>query len=77
MATTKGSGGEHAGVHFDQNDDSVVVVIGSGAGGGTMVHDLTKAGVDGLQICFYDFEPELEFFAERVMPLLRQAGLRL
>lgn len=41
------------------------------------ISGLKKAGVDGLQICFYDFEPELEFFADRVMPLLRQAGLRL
>jgi len=46
MATTTGSGGTHAGATFDPNDDSVVVVIGSGAGGGTIGHDLTKAGVD-------------------------------
>ena len=45
MATTKGSGGAHAGANFDQTDDSVVVVIGSGAGGGTVAHELTKAGV--------------------------------
>jgi FMNH2-dependent dimethyl sulfone monooxygenase len=39
--------------------------------------DLKKAGIDGIQICFYDFEPELEFFSANVVPLLRQAQLRL
>ena len=31
---------------FDKNDDSVVVVIGSGAGGGTVANELTQAGVN-------------------------------
>ena len=30
---------------FDMNDDSVVVVIGSGAGGGTLGTDLALKGV--------------------------------
>jgi choline dehydrogenase-like flavoprotein len=33
------------GATFDQNDDSVVVVIGSGAGGGVLATDLALAGV--------------------------------
>ena len=33
------------GATFDLNDDSVVVVIGSGAGGGTLATDLALAGV--------------------------------
>jgi len=37
---------------------------------------LQQAGCDGIQICFFDFAPELEFFGERVLPLLKQAGLR-
>jgi FMNH2-dependent dimethyl sulfone monooxygenase len=37
---------------------------------------LKKAGVDGIQISFFDFKPDLEFFGARIMPLLRQAGLR-
>jgi FMNH2-dependent dimethyl sulfone monooxygenase len=37
---------------------------------------LQKAGCDGIQICFFDFAPELEFFGQRVLPLLKQAGLR-
>jgi len=37
---------------------------------------LKEAGCDGMQINFFDFAPDLEFFGERVMPLLAQAGLR-
>lgn len=38
---------------------------------------LNKAGCDGVQINFFDFAPDLEFFGARVMPLLKQAGLRI
>jgi FMNH2-dependent dimethyl sulfone monooxygenase len=38
---------------------------------------LKRAGCDGVQINFFDFLPELAFFGERVLPLMRQAGLRL
>ncbi len=38
---------------------------------------LKRAGCDGMQINFFDFLPDLEFFGKRVMPLLYQAGLRL
>ena len=37
---------------------------------------LKAAGCDGVQINFFDFLPELEFFGARVLPLLKQAGLR-
>ena len=37
---------------------------------------LKDAGCDGMQINFFDFAPDLEFFGKRVMPLLAQAGLR-
>ena len=37
---------------------------------------LKDAGCDGMQINFFDFAPDLEFFGKRVMPLLTQAGLR-
>jgi len=33
---------------YDMNDDSVVVVIGSGAGGGTLANELTQKGVKTL-----------------------------
>jgi choline dehydrogenase-like flavoprotein len=31
---------------FELNDDSVVVIVGSGAGGGTLAHELTERGID-------------------------------
>jgi FMNH2-dependent dimethyl sulfone monooxygenase len=37
---------------------------------------LKAAGCDGMQINFFDFAPDLEYFAERVLPLMKQAGLR-
>ncbi len=38
---------------------------------------LQKAGVDGVQVTFYDFAPDLNYFGEAVLPLMRQAGMRL
>jgi len=37
---------------------------------------LHRAGVDGVQLSFFDFKPDLDFFGDRVLPLLREAGLR-
>ena len=45
----------------------------------TVVRDiirLKQAGIDGIQLSFFDFAPDLEQFGERVLPLLHQAGLR-
>ncbi len=38
---------------------------------------LRQAGVDGVQINFFDFIPDLAYFAGAVLPLMEQAGLRL
>lgn len=38
---------------------------------------LKRAGCDGIQVPFFDFAPDLEFFGEAVLPLMRQAGLRI
>jgi FMNH2-dependent dimethyl sulfone monooxygenase len=38
---------------------------------------LKQAGIDGIQLSFYDFKPDLTHFGERVLPLLKRAGLRL
>ena len=38
---------------------------------------LEAAGVDGVQVNFYDFGPDLDRFARTVPPLLREAGLRI
>lgn len=37
---------------------------------------LKCAGVDGVQVNFFDFTPDLDYFAEAVLPLMHQAGLR-
>ncbi|MER9179267.1 LLM class flavin-dependent oxidoreductase [Mesorhizobium sp. M0482] len=37
---------------------------------------LKDAGIDGLQLSFFDFKPDLEFFGENILPLMKQAGLR-
>ncbi|AFY32755.1 LLM class flavin-dependent oxidoreductase [Calothrix sp. PCC 7507] len=38
---------------------------------------LKQAGIDGLQLSFFDFKEDLEFFGDRILPLMKQAGLRL
>jgi len=45
-----------------------------------IVEDLVKLkalGVDGVQLTFYDFANDLEHFAENVLPLMYEAGLRV
>ncbi|HUB13750.1 MAG TPA: LLM class flavin-dependent oxidoreductase [Acetobacteraceae bacterium] len=37
---------------------------------------LHEAGCDGVQVNFFDYLPDLEFFGREVIPLMRQAGLR-
>lgn len=37
---------------------------------------LKQVGIDGIQLSFFDFQPDLAFFGERVLPLLKQSGLR-
>lgn len=38
---------------------------------------LQKAGCDGVQLAFYDYAHDLAWFGEAVLPLMKQAGLRL
>ena len=37
---------------------------------------LSDAGCDGVQVNFFDYLPDLDFFGREVFPLLKQAGLR-
>jgi FMNH2-dependent dimethyl sulfone monooxygenase len=39
--------------------------------------ELKEAGVDGLQLTFHDFKEDLQFFGDRILPLMKQARLRL
>ena len=56
---------------YDLNDDSVVVIIGSGAGGGTLGNELAQKGIDvvileaGPRIEYEDFiNDEWDSFAQ-------------
>jgi FMNH2-dependent dimethyl sulfone monooxygenase len=53
-----------------------VSIVGSPDEVADYIVRLHKAGIDGVQLSFFDFKPDLDFFGERVMPLLREAGLR-
>jgi hypothetical protein len=37
---------------------------------------LKRSGCDGVQVNFFDYIPDLEFFGSEVLALMRQAGLR-
>lgn len=37
---------------------------------------LERAGIEGMALIFHDYAQELPYFGERVLPLLKQAGLR-
>lgn len=39
--------------------------------------ELEKAGVNGMMIGFLDYDKELDYFGEKIMPLMREAGLRV
>jgi FMNH2-dependent dimethyl sulfone monooxygenase len=38
---------------------------------------LKAVGIDGVQLTFFDFEPDLGYFGEAVLPLMEEAGLRV
>ncbi len=54
-------------VHLVGSPDEIVTQLGG-------LHD---AGIDGVQITFYDYLPELAFMGEEILPRLERAGLRL
>lgn len=53
-----------------------VQIVGSPQDVADALQKLHEAGFDGVQIGFYDYGPELEFFAQQVIPLLEARGLR-
>lgn len=54
---------------------SGVVVVGSPATVTERLIEIRDVGIDGVHLGFLDYD-ELDFFAARVLPLLREAGLR-
>lgn len=53
-----------------------IQIVGSPEDVARQLEQLHEAGFDGVQIGFYDYAPELDFFAEHVLPLLESRGLR-
>ena len=37
---------------------------------------LNDAGMDGMIMCFVDYNEEMKYFGERILPLMKEAGLR-
>jgi FMNH2-dependent dimethyl sulfone monooxygenase len=54
-----------------------IQIIGSPEQVADYIGRLKAAGIDGIQLSFFDFKPDLAQFGSRVLPLLKQAGLRL
>jgi FMNH2-dependent dimethyl sulfone monooxygenase len=52
-----------------------IQIIGSPTQVASKLIELKKAGCDGVQLTFFDFAPDLEFFGHNVLPLLQEAGL--
>jgi FMNH2-dependent dimethyl sulfone monooxygenase len=53
-----------------------VQIIGSPEEVADQLEGLHRAGIDGVQLGFYDYEPELSYFIEAVIPILERRGLR-
>lgn len=54
-----------------------VQIVGSPTDVADQLEGLHGAGIDGVQLGFYDYGPELDFFAEAVLPILQSRGLRV
>ncbi len=66
------------GFHADQRalGANTIHIVGSPEQVTEQLLRLKRTGIDGVQIAFFDFEPDLAFFGSDVLPLLKQAGLR-
>ncbi|WIX83195.1 LLM class flavin-dependent oxidoreductase [Amycolatopsis carbonis] len=51
-------------------------IVGSPEEVADKLHRLHETGIDGVQLTFYDYQPELDFFGTQIVPLLEEAGLR-
>ncbi|TCV95459.1 LLM class flavin-dependent oxidoreductase [Biostraticola tofi] len=79
--TARHSGGDAHGwkqhIPADRILGGHIQIIGSPEEVADALEKLHQAGIDGVQLGFYDYVPELAFFAEQVLPLLEARGLRL
>lgn len=79
--TARHNGGDAQGWQQHVPDDRImgghIQIIGNPSDVADALLKLHAAGIDGVQIGFYDYEPELDFFAEAVLPLLEARKLRI
>lgn len=54
-----------------------IQIVGDPTDVADALQQLYDAGINGVQLGFYDYEPELAFFAHEVLPLLEARGLRI
>ena len=54
-----------------------IQIVGDPVEVADQIVQLKEADFDGIQIGFYDYMPDLEFFATNVLPLLKERGLRV
>jgi FMNH2-dependent dimethyl sulfone monooxygenase len=54
-----------------------IEIIGSPEQVADQIEALHRIGIDGVQLCFYDFLPDLEHFGSKILPLLKERGLRV
>ena len=74
VASTDGIWEETMAATYDLNDDSVVVIIGSGAGGGTLGNELAQKGIDAV-ILEAGGRARIRGFRQRRVGQLRPARL--
>jgi FMNH2-dependent dimethyl sulfone monooxygenase len=79
--TARHSGGDAHGwpkhVPADRVLGGHIQIVGSPEDVADQIQALYDAGIGGIQIGFYDYAPELDYFAAAVLPLLKRRGLRL
>lgn len=79
--TARHSGGDAHGwkqhVPADRVLGGHIQIVGDPQEVADAIEALKEAGFDGIQIGFYDYAPDLDFFAANVLPLLEKKGLRL
>lgn len=79
--TARHSGGDAHGwkqhVPADRVMGGHIQIVGDPVEVADQIEQLKEADFDGIQIGFYDYMPDLEFFAATVLPLLERRGLRV
>lgn len=79
--TARHSGGDAHGwkqhVPADRVLGGHIQIVGDPQEVADAIEALRDAGFDGIQIGFYDYAPDLDFFAANVLPLLEKKGLRI